>query len=124
MREIKFRAWDRVENKFIYLPDPIKMYCDLRSGDDWYDPERCYDPKDFILMRYTGLKDKMGREIYEEDIVKVHTPEGERVGLVEYTEGCFVVSFGDYDECVALCWLGDDVEVIGNFYQNPELLER
>ena len=79
-----------------------------------------------ILMQYTGLHDAKGREIYEGDIVK---HDGFYVGDGHYESGVDVVEFDDG------CYLGGDgelnsyeivnkgIEVIGNIYENPELLD-
>ena len=62
MREIKFRAWDNKQNKM--RNDGFSIYYDgsIQFADS-------IESKDFILMQYTGLKDKNGKEIYEGDIL-------------------------------------------------------
>lgn len=83
-----------------------------------------------ILMQYTGLKDRQGVEIYEGDIVKRY----EAIGQVMFTTGGFDVDglsantpgFGffahpNFPECL---WDSDCLEVIGNIYENPDLLNN
>ncbi len=87
--------------------------------------------RNFILMQYTGIKDSKGVEIYEGDIVAVTS--------VEYPDECatsdiffsndtaFSVrsSESDYDIGLSLTWGGwSSIEVIGNIYENPELIEN
>jgi uncharacterized phage protein (TIGR01671 family) len=82
------------------------------------------------LMRYTVLHDKNGREIYEGDIVNVHrvvlSPD-DRIGWVEYTaQYGYSIRFGDR-RCRQSDWATDEgakYEVIGNIFDNPELLEE
>lgn len=83
-----------------------------------------------IVMQYTGLKDKNGKEIYDGDIVKLWLVERDEVFwnsfLVKFFEGCFICEFlgGDTEEYPIFEYWNDsqDLEIIGNIYENPELL--
>ncbi|MEE6716121.1 YopX family protein [Schleiferilactobacillus harbinensis] len=132
-REIKFRVWDHNTDTMM-IPDNFEFY-DGEIG--WIDASRKAGPgsgndgypDQFEIMQYTGLHDKNGREIYEGDIVKMHivvlSPD-DKVGRVEYTPeyGYSLLMHGrrarqnDWanDE-------GENYEVIGNIFENPELLE-
>jgi len=72
-------------------------------------------------MQYTGLKDKNGKEIYEGDIIKVRRfMESDYVTTVEYRDGMYWHLFETEDyEIVSVAYR---CEVIGNKYENPELL--
>lgn len=113
MREIKFRAWDKEQSKFYYFG----------LGDE---TANFYDESN----QYTGSKDKNGVEIYEGDVL------GGLYGLVvRWCDKCKSIElFDPYDtECCYQCngdlfWYDvasdDDLEVIGNIYENPELIKE
>lgn len=123
MREIKFRCWDK-ENK--EMLDVEYLHWDDCTGEfsirttmysDYFDTE------DMILMQYVGLKDKNGKEIYEGDIVKIDCPTMKMTGEIKYSE--MSATFFIYDEIIeeTLWYQKEELEVIGNIYENPELLE-
>lgn len=77
----------------------------------------------YTVGQYTGLTDKNGKKIFEGDIVGILT-ENEEIGVVEYEDGGFLVS-ADVFFCVDFHSNinGNDLEVIGNIHDNPELLK-
>lgn len=77
------------------------------------------DELEYILMQYTGLKDKNGKEIYEGDICKYYN----RIGVIKYSENCpqFVLFSGNEDFKIDKFML-KEIVVLGNIYENPELL--
>ena len=122
MREIECRAYDKKENKMFYS----SMYQDKTSmayGLSNFLNE-CSDIED-TLMQYTGLKDKNGVKIYECDIVKCSLG----IGYIDYIESYFRI-FKPFVFSTNLCNetnsndldAKNKVEVIGNIYENKELL--
>ncbi len=132
MKEIKFRAWDKEKGKMFeptfraYAGELEELHISLdgrlglRKFDGYHDQSMF--PERFEVMQYTGLKDKNGVEIYEGDIVRCFR---DGPSEVVFKKGCFgletYTSIGNYyytfDEVYGYC------EIIGNIYENPELLE-
>lgn len=139
-REIKFRAWDLEDEQMsypIFLGDETanfeKYGKELNPGDD------------LVVMQSTGLLDKNGKEVFEGDIVKYMylntNPIEERKSEVKlmaigdvnrkieaYYPFCYSIA-GSYKEErreITECFLtpADECEIIGNIYENPELLNH
>ena len=108
MREIKFRAWLIKENEMIPVRQIDFESQIINSESAW----RFFE--EAILMQSTELLDKNGTEIYEDDVVS----NGVFVAVVEYCDGWYF-PFGNSDTCL----YSDEVEVIGNIHDNPELLQ-
>jgi len=135
MEGYKFRVWDKERKKM------AEVYCLYDSGDveyrDGLSIIRLWksDSNEFEVMMYTGRKDRNGREIYEGDVVKTNWDTG------LYNEIIFFHKYGAFrqipiksykrflkeDKWIAL-WnfsrpVGSgDAEVVGNIYENPELM--
>lgn len=119
MRTIKFRVWDADFGKMVYEPTKDGYSVDMQSGI--LEVGLCDGDGDYFalpLMQFTGLLDKQGKEIYEGDIIKHPVCE---VGKVVY----FYSYAGFYVEARGLLYdlkTNGDYEVIGNQFENPELL--
>ena len=116
MREIKFRAWATESKEMFYDVgiEGVEVTVFDEALGDWGilgDREENSMLQHCILMQYTGLKDKNGKDIWEEDIVRI-------AGYGNYiVEWPFIELFQSSFE--------NDVEyVLGNIYENPEFLSK
>ena len=123
MREIKFRVWDKESKEMLsdvsLWNDDFTSYLNEHIE---YLQDKCE------LMQYTGLKDKNGIEIYEGDIVKIGIDFGygtqPLVGEVLFDKCSFVYRHKSQGDLSLFGIDSNDwCEVIGNIYENPELLE-
>jgi len=126
MRDIKFRAWvlnyDSHEYEMYHWCRYFFSDCSPVTGygDDF--PE---DATDVILMQYTGLQDKKGAEIYEGDIIAYNvegTNEKTWISVILWKDGCLIIE----REEIPLVMDGTiyNIVIIGNIYENPELIKR
>ena len=103
MREIKFRAWD---GRKILSVERTELEISLRG---------LKQNDDFILLQFTGLHDKNGKEVWEGDVI--HNGKFYGNGEIKFDWGRFYCTVGmEWGEIETGC------EVIGNVYENPELL--
>ena len=118
----KFRAWDK-ENEVMIYPKGVlfdgrvvNFSCGMLESFEGYE-----------LMQCTGLYDKNGKGIYEGDIVRFHYKTGVyKIGTVVWNDlfGSWDIDCSDFVSYKSLGQYKSVSEVIGNIYENPELLEE
>lgn len=144
MRELRFRVWDKVTERYYAVSgleyDESGELCEIylvRIEIDESNPTaNVRKPSDVVLEQYTGIKDKNGREVYEGDVVEqfvcgVKMFKGKPCGK----RTIWQVRWNEYECCFELHYLkgslfgdslmnkDDELEVIGNVHENPELIE-
>lgn len=123
MRIIKFRAWNtKIQTMGSALPLDVWLM-DIVERPDAY----LRDKDNIILMQFTGLLDKNGKEIYEGDILKYKTNyygklKEDNQKVIEWVNDLEHDGFG---EPLAMGYLfrGYDWEIIGNIWEHPQLLK-
>ncbi|MCS8616165.1 YopX family protein [Latilactobacillus curvatus] len=123
MREIKFRAWDAKEKRMLEVnhlfnldnKQPIEVWTNYYEGGYRFNPDKSE------LMQYTGLDDINGKPIYENDIVEFEVGLIRTKAEVVYSRSQFTVNMNSVMSRSLDAYL---VKVIGNRFENPELLEE
>lgn len=116
MREVKFRAWDK--DHFVYMG---------LKGAGWSFSEPFDETAHAIeWQQHTGLHDKNGKEIYEGDIVRDNNG---KVWAIAWNEGYAAFgkrdpSLGKKSQAISGLHPTSQLEVIGNIYENPDLLTQ
>lgn len=133
MRQIKFRAWDKINGRWLELSSlqlvvgEVGVVWGLGGGGSEF-----YGMHQVELMQYTGLKDKNGKQIYEGDIVKLDSNPHFMITRYDDHYGAFIFENPkNHVDCEVIGLQnkhGDELgelverEIIGNIYDNPELL--
>lgn len=117
MRDIKFRAWDGVNNIWLDFYEYM-IYLEIGEIRGVSCCEMVSPRRDVVIEQYTGIEDISGKQIYEHDILK-DLDDGTIIGLVAYDEQFCQYECGGnslYD-----CY---NCAVIGNIHENADLLEE
>ena len=143
-REIKFRVWDNIKKRMIiheqdFIPLKITNWGVLKLSPNYeeslYEFVKPADGSEWEMMQYTGLEDKNEKEIYEKDVCRIFNIKMQEyeIGVVKMSGlGCWSFKIGNLlipihefiDSQLSIVHDFSRIEIIGNIYENPELIER
>ena len=120
-REIKFRVWEKHNNSFSKLPNGFCLDDNFCLGviNDSFDVE----VREYTIQEYSGVVDKVGKEIYEGDIL-VFDEDGKREYgyTVVFSHGKFELKMPDCKMNIDIGYHSQMV-IVGNVFENPDLLK-
>ena len=130
-RILKFRAWTKEQNRMIKVFGFNEHLVFEQTWDSPSIKENIFEIEDFHIMQFTGLVDKNGTEIYEGDIIKriigFQGNENISFDLISFHGAHFSATRFSPDlrtEGFLGNWTFHTMEIIGNYFENPELLTQ
>lgn len=122
-REIKYRAWDTL-HKIMSPNCSIGEWIYLQPRWHIVSNSNPYESTAIVFMQFTGLLDKNGKEIYEGDIISTKTSLKKVIGTIEFYNSGFNLFFNKKNIIIpAIEKEVKRIEVIGNIYENHDLLK-
>lgn len=128
-RKIKFRVWNNKAQTWVHGPgDECNIFGEMILLGGFMKGINVEELNNCVALQFTGILDKNGKEIYEGDILlyktsyeEAMTYEGENdISLVIFKNGCFMLDKNCLHELVENGKIQE--EIIGNIFQNPELI--
>ena len=119
-RKIKFRVWDKLEERFINSSTPNQGHYIITLNGEFHNLQNGSGGNDYVIQEYTGLKDENGVEIYEGDILSMPITTFDTEDIVDFIQEAVIF------EGASFKWHGDfleenltkDLSIVGNIFEN------
>jgi len=123
-RELKFRAWDKLEGKWCSF-FPHRTLNIISDNDNkeylFFIPQA--GGHEYSIQQYTGCHDSTNKEIYEGDILAYNHGNGTNIGYVGFTSGIFFLNYSDANNDELGYLLVSNIKIIGNIFEDPEFIK-
>jgi uncharacterized phage protein (TIGR01671 family) len=127
----KFRAWDKDRKQMFTSPKWVEFSVNIEGELSAKNYDRAGNEQYLDIIQFTGLKDKNGKEIFESDIIRIDRVLDKNITtIVKYETGSFTAHIPDTNENGTIYiyrtlahWAQEAVEIIGNIYQNSDLIK-
>lgn len=127
MREIKFKAWDKVLKRIVPVAclyfDENSKFIGIFTGEETDGEWTVVDKKHLELMQFSGQKDKNGNGIYEGYIIDCKIFGQEERGVVKYSDMLGAYFLTGLSRSDTELWASGERVIVGNIYEHPHLLE-
>jgi hypothetical protein len=118
-RNLKFRAWDKLNKSFIYSHTGHQEHYILTLDGRFQNLQNGSGGDEYVVQQFTGLKDKNGKEIYEGDVIRGYFD----MGPAGMTINTAIVRWTNKEGYQWVYWDLNSIEVVGNIFDNLELLK-
>jgi len=124
-REKKFKAWDKKEKKWFAEGNTFNLDYSGKYGVFLFDNDNWdMDGKDLEWVEFVGENDKHGKEVFEGDVVQPYSSGLKYdLAIIRYIDHSFCMAWPEDKHSMDCIWYFD-FEVVGNIYENPELLKE
>lgn len=122
MKPLKFRAWHDGLMYSVYhmeLNESGVFFVEMRNNEAW-SLFHTDNLDSIVLMQFTGLRDRNGKEIYRDDILRI---EGAATGTVIEGRGGYIIEFADGRRLSFEDTVSEHIEIVGNTWESKELVE-
>lgn len=122
-RQLKFRAWDKLEKRFTYPDKGYQGHYVLTLNGEFWNLQNGSGGDEYVVQQWTGLKDSKGKDIYEGDVVRYELDETVYIQTVKWgNNGWEMIDTRSYSTPLIVNL--PNFEVIGSIFENSELLKQ